>query len=192
MFKIQLRERVLAYRVKLLTKPAPRRSRLYSIGRRLRALDVRCMKSFQKALVVTLVIPLWLSAQDDDNWPSLSYFKNDYKAVSVVAHVRVQQAEITGRVGGYENWKVSAVVLESFKGKFKKGDVMDYFHGAEAGLKREYFNGEKIVFLLSERDPKTEEIRYSVLENSTLQSTPNRLSKLTLIRRQALKSRAGR
>ena len=153
---------------------------------------MRCMKSFQKALVVTLVIPLWLSAQDDDNWPSLSYLKNDYKAVSVVAHVRVQQAEITGRVGGYENWKVSAVVLESFKGKFKKGDVMDYFHGAEAGLKREYFNGEKIVFLLSERDPKTEEIRYSVLENSTLQSTPNRLSKLTLIRRQALKSRAGR
>ncbi len=106
--------------------------------------------------------------------------------------VRVQQAEITGRVGGYENWKVSAVVIESFKGKLKKGDVIDYFHGAEVGLKREYFDGEKIVFLLSERDPKTKEIRYSVLENSTLQSTPDRLSKLRLIRRQSLKSRAGR
>ena len=148
------------------------------------------MKSLLKALVVTLVIPLCLSAQDDDNWPSLSYLRNDYKAVSVVAHVRIQQAEITGRVGGYENWKVSAVVVESFKGKLKKGDVIDYFHGAEAGLKREYFDGEKIVFLLSERDPKTKEIRYSVLENSTLPSTPDRLSKLRLIRRQSLKSRS--
>ena len=150
------------------------------------------MKPLLKALFVIFVIPLCLSAQDDDNWPSLSYLRNDYKAVSVVAHVRMQQAEITGRIGGYENWKVTAVVVESFKGKLKKGDVITYFQGAEAGLKREYFDGEKIVFLLSERDPKTKEIRYSVLENSTLQSTPDRVSKLRLIRKQALKSRAGR
>jgi hypothetical protein len=150
------------------------------------------MKPLLKALFVIVVIPLCLSAQDDDNWPSLSYLRNDYKAVSVVAHVRMQQAEITGRIGGYENWKVTAVVVESFKGKLKKGDVITYFQGAEAGLKREYFDGEKIVFLLSERDPKTKEIRYSVLENSTLQSTPDRVSKLRLIRKQALKSRAGR
>ena len=156
---------------------------------RLRVLAVRCMKSLLKALVVTLVIPLCLSAQDDENWPSLSYLRNDYKAVSVVAHVRIEQAEITGRVGGYENWKVTAVVAESFKGKLKKGNSINYFHGAEAGLKREYFNGEKIVLLLSERDPKTKEIRYSVLENSSLPFTPDRVSKLRLIRRQALKSR---
>ena len=154
--------------------------------------DQLAMESLLKALVVTLFIPLCLSAQDDDNWPSLSYLKSDYKAVSVVAHVRMQQAEITGRVGGYENWKVTAVVVESFKGKLNKGNAVEYFHGAEAGLKREYFDGEKIVFLLSERDPKTKEIRYSVLENSTLPSTPDRVSKLRLIRKQALKSRAGR
>jgi hypothetical protein len=147
------------------------------------------MKSLLKALVVTLVVSLCLSAQDDENWPSLSYLRNDYKAVSVVAHVRIQQAEITGRVGGYENWKVTAVVVESFKGKLKKGNAINYFQGAEAGLKREYFDGEKIVFLLAERDPKTKEVRYSVLENSTLPSTPDRVSKLRLIRRHSLKSR---
>jgi len=154
------------------------------------AFDVCCMRPLLKALVVILVMPLYLSAQDDDSWPSLSYLRNDYKAVRVVAQIRIQQAEISGRVGGYENWKISAVVLETFKGKLKKGYVIDYFHGAEAGLKRGYFDGEKIVFLLSERDPKTREIRYSVLENSTLQSTPDRLSKLRLIRRQSLHSRA--
>jgi hypothetical protein len=152
----------------------------------------RYASSLLKALVVTLVISVCLSAQDDDVWPPLSYLSNDYKAVSVVAHVRIEQAEVTGRVGGYENWKVKMVVLEPFKGKLKKGDVIEYFHGAEAGLKREYFDGEKIVFLLSERDPKTKEIRYSVLENSTLPSTPDRLSKLRVIRRQALRPRPSR
>ena len=142
--------------------------------------------------LLLLLVPVFVSAQDDDNWPSLSYLRSDYKAVSVVAHVRIQEAVITGRVGGYENWKVNAVVLELFKGKFKKGYTIEYFHGAEAGLKREHFDGEKIVFLLSEREPKTKEIRYSVLENSTLPSTPDRLRKLRLIRKQALKSRASR
>src|SRR4030095_13747442 len=133
------------------------------------------MKPLLKALVFSLFIPASSFAQDDENWPPLSYLRNDYKAVSLVAHVRIQQAEITGRVGGYENWKISVVVLESFKGRFKKSDAVTYLHGAEAGLKREYFDGEKIVFLLSETDPKTKEVRYSVLENSTLASTPDRL-----------------
>lgn len=150
------------------------------------------MKAFFKGLVFILIVAPCVFAQDTDSWPSLSYLRSDYKSVTVVAHVRVKEAEITGRVGGYENWKVNAVVVESFKGKFKKGDIIEYFHGAEAGLKREHFDGEKIVFLLSEREPKTKEIHYSVLENSTLPSTADRVSKLRLIRRQALKSRASR
>jgi hypothetical protein len=132
------------------------------------------------AFIVLLVLPSCLSAQDDENWPSLSYLRNDYKAVSVVAHIRIEHAEITGHVGGYENWSISAVVLESFKGKFKKGDVIDYFHGAEAGFKPEYFTGEKIVFLLAEPD-RDGKLRYSVLENSTLPHTTDRISKLRLI-----------
>ena len=117
-----------------------------------------------------------VSAQEDENWPSLTYLRHDYKSASVVAHVRVQQAEITGRIGGYENWRLVATVVEPFKGKFKKGDVIEYFHGAEAGFKKEYFTGDKIVFLLSERG------RYSVLENSTLPYTKNRAARLRLIR----------
>ena len=139
------------------------------------------MTACLRVIFILLVVPSCLLAQDDDSWPSLSYLKNDYKAVSAVAHIRIQQAEITGRVGGYENWKVSAVVLESFKGKFKKGDVIEYLHGAEAGFKREYFTGEKIVFLLAERDPDRN-FHYSVLENSTLPYTKDRVTKLRLIK----------
>ena len=127
-------------------------------------------------------------AQKDDNWPSLSYLKSDYKAVAVVTHIRIEKAEITSRIGGYENWKINAVVLESFKGKFKKGDAIEYFHGAEAGFKQEYFTGEKVVFLLAERGPKAE-FTYTVLENSTLSHTPDRIRKLRLIKRSSVSKR---
>ena len=125
-----------------------------------------------------------LAAQDDE-WPPLSYLRSDYKAVSVVAHIRIEQAEITSRIGGYENWKINAIVLESFKGKFKKGEAIEYLHGAEAGFKREYFTGEKIVFLLAERDPDRK-LYYAVLENSTLPHTKDTIRKLRLIRKSSL------
>ena len=128
-------------------------------------------------------------AQDDDNWPPLSYLKSDYKAVAVVTHIRIQKAEITGRIGGYENWKINAVVIESFKGKFKKGDAIEYFHGAEAGFKQEYFTGEKIAFLLSDRGP---EFPYTVLENSTLSYNEDRVRKLRSIKRSSVSKRTRR
>jgi hypothetical protein len=132
-----------------------------------------------KILILLVAIPF----AQDDNWPPLSYLRSDYKSVSVVAHIRIEHAEITNRVGGYENWKINAVVLESFKGKFHKGDAIEYFHGAEAGFKQEYFTGEKIVFLLAESD-RDRKRYYAVLENSTLPWTKDRVAKLRLIRKR--------
>jgi hypothetical protein len=80
-------------------------------------------------------------------------------------------------------------VLESFKGRFRKGDTIEYFHGAEAGFKKEYFTGEKIVFLLADYDNKKKAFRYSVLENSTLPPTADRVRKLRTISRSLLKRR---
>ncbi|HEX7330433.1 MAG TPA: hypothetical protein VF290_02980 [Pyrinomonadaceae bacterium] len=142
------------------------------------------MKLLFKLCIVLLVLPTCVFAQDDE-WPPLSYLRSDYKAVRVVAHIRIEQAEITSRIGGYENWKINGVVLESFKGKFKKGDAIEYVHGAEAGFKREYFTGEKIVFLLAERD-QDRKLYYAVLENSTLPHTTRTVQKLRSIRRSAL------
>jgi hypothetical protein len=133
-----------------------------------------------------LVLPVCVFAQDDEKWPPLSYLRQDYKSVSIVAHVRIEEAEITNRVGGYENWKIKAVVIEAFKGKFKKGEEFTYFHGAEAGFKREYFTGEKIVFLLAERG-EDGAIHYAVLENSTLPANADRIHKLRSIRKSFLK-----
>jgi len=146
------------------------------------------MKLLLKVFIVLLVLPVCALAQDDDEWPTLSYLRSDYREVSVVAHIRIQQAEITNRIIGYENWSIKAEVIEPFKGKFKKGDVIDYVHGAEAGFKKEHFTGEKIVFLLAERD-RDRKLHYVVLENSTLSHTPDRIRKLRLIRRSAMSKR---
>ena len=140
------------------------------------------LKLLLKILIVLMIVPVCVSAQDDDEWPSLSYLRSDYKAVAVVAHIRVKEAEITNRIVGYENWRIRAEVIESFKGKFRKGDAIEFMHGAEAGFKKETFMGEKIVFLLSEREGERK--YYAVLENSTLPYTETRVKKLRLIRRR--------
>jgi len=127
-----------------------------------------------------MMVPVCVPAQDDDDWPSLSYLRSDYKAVAVVAHVRVKEAEITNRIVGYENWRIRAEVIESFKGKFKKGDAIEFMHGAETGFKKETFMGEKIVFLLNEREGERK--YFAVLENSTLPYTEGRVKKLRVIR----------
>ncbi|HJT30012.1 MAG TPA: hypothetical protein VJ784_21525 [Pyrinomonadaceae bacterium] len=137
------------------------------------------LKLLLKFLIVLMVAPVCVFAQDDD-WPPLSYLRSDYKAVAVVVHIRIKEAEITNRIIGYENWRIRAEVIESFKGKFKKGDAIEYMHGAEAGFKKEYFTGEKIVFLLAEREQDRK--YYAVLENSTLPYKEATVKKLRVIR----------
>jgi hypothetical protein len=150
------------------------------------------MKTVIRVSLLVLLLPIFSFAQGDDDWPPLSYLRNDYKSVAVVAHVVIRKAEITGRIGGYENWKVVCEVIEPFKGKFRKGDVIEYFQGAEAGLKQDYFKGEEIVFLLVGHNSETNESRYSVLENSTLPHTADRVKKLRMIKRSDAKRRSRR
>jgi hypothetical protein len=138
------------------------------------------LKLLLKILFVLLVAPVAAFAQDDDDWPPVSYLRSDYKEVAVVAHVRVKEAEITSRIVGYETWTIHAEVIESFKGKFKKGDAIEYKHGAESGFKKEIFMGEKIVFLLAEREGNVK--YYAVLENSTLPYKEAMVKKLRVIR----------
>ncbi|MGH9967992.1 MAG: hypothetical protein ACREBG_09205 [Pyrinomonadaceae bacterium] len=147
------------------------------------------MKRIFKLAILILLLPMYASAQDQEDWPSLGYLRNDYKSVPVVAHILIREAEITARVGGYENWRVSCEVLESFKGRFRRGDVVEYFHGAEAGFKKEYFTGQKIVFLLSEYDKEKKGLRYFVLENSTLPHKPDLARKLRSIKKGFAKRR---
>ena len=143
-------------------------------------------------LLLFLGVPLIARAQDGDDWPSLSYLRSDYRQVAVVAHVRVRDAELVKTIGGYEDWHLAGEVLEPFKGKFRKGQTVEYYHGAEKPVRRELFLGEKIVFLF--RNYVREEKRWvlAVLENSTLPYTEDRVVKLRKIQHQTKQSTSKR
>jgi hypothetical protein len=141
-------------------------------------------------LVFGLALAINVRAQnDDDNWPSLSYLRSDYREVSVVARVNVRTAEIVNRVSGYEDWHLVGEVIEPFKGKFRKNDPIDFYHGAEKGFRRELFLGDKIVFLQRNLVEKEKRWVWAVLENSTLAYNDDRAQKLRVIRRSQNKRR---
>jgi hypothetical protein len=147
-------------------------------------------KIILSALLFALIVATGARAQEnEDAWPSLSYLRSDYRHVSVVARVNVSTAEIVNRIGGYEDWHLVGEVVEPFKGKFRKGDPIDFYHGAEKGFRRELFLGDKIVFL--ERNYVENEKRWvwAVLENSTLAYNADRTQKLRVIRRSQTKRR---
>ena len=143
-------------------------------------------------IIVAFLLPVAGRAQkDEDHWPSLSYLRSDYRRVSVVARVNVRTAEIVNRVGGYEDWHLVGEVLEAFKGKFRKGDPIDFYHGAEKGFRRELFLGDKIIFLERNYVEKEKRWVWAVLENSTLAYSADRQQKLRIIRQSQRKRRTG-
>ena len=157
-------------------------------------MSTRLMYDATKRVLVAVLLGLIaatsaLAQNDDDDWPPLSYLRSDYRQVSVVARVNVRTAEIVNRVGGYEDWHLVGDVIEPFKGKFRKSDPIDFYHGAEKGFHREQFLGDKIVFLERNYVEKEKRWVWAVLENSTLAYTVDRVQKLRVIRRSQAKRR---
>jgi hypothetical protein len=140
-------------------------------------------------LTAFLGLPLVVRAQENDEWPSLSYLRSDYRRVAIVAHVHVREAEIVKTIGGYVDWHLTGDVTESFKGWLRKGETLEYYHGAEKGFRKELFLGDKIVFRY--RNFVREEKRwvYAVLENSTLAYNEDRVRKLRKIKSSGKRSK---
>jgi hypothetical protein len=143
-------------------------------------------------LPILLLVAAPAKAQDDQQWPSLSYLRSDYRESVIVAHVRVTQAEVVGRIPGYDDWRLVGEVVEPFKGKFRKGQALTFYHGAEAGFKKELFLGEKIIFLHRNYHDKEKLWVYAVIENSTLPYNEDRVNKLRKIKRTTQKKPAGK
>ena len=146
------------------------------------------MKLLSAAFLLIYVFSLTLAAQDDQ-WPPLSYLRSDYNSAKVVAHVRVREAEIVNRIVGYEDWRIVCDVIEPFKGKPRKGQELIYYHGAEAGFKKELFLGDKLVFLIRNFHEKDRTWVYVVIENSTLPYNEDRARKLRTIAKSAKRHR---
>ncbi len=147
------------------------------------------MKALFTTCFLVVLLPAWAFAQDDPQWPSMSYLRSDYRSSVVVAHVHAREAEIVSRIGGYEDWRIVSDVVEPFKGKFRKGETLVLYHGAEAGFRREMFLGDKIVFLFRNFVEKEKKWVYAVIENSTLAYNQDRVLKLRKIARSEKRRR---
>jgi hypothetical protein len=141
------------------------------------------MKPVSIAFLFLLALPLSGVAQDDEKWPPLSYLRHDYNQSQIVARVTVREAEIVNRIGGYEDWRLVCDIVEPFKGGPRNGRGFIFYHGAEAGFKRELFLGDKIVFLIHNYVEKEKKWVYAVIENSTLPYNEDRAKKLRTIAR---------
>jgi hypothetical protein len=146
------------------------------------------MKLISIAFLFLLAVPLSGVAQDDEKWPSLSYLRHDYNQSQIVARVTVREAEIVNRIGGYEDWRLVCDIVEPFKGGPRNGRGFIFYHGAEAGFKRELFLGDKIVFLIRNYHAKDKQWVYAVIENSTLPYNDDRGKKLRIIARAPRRS----
>ena len=133
------------------------------------------------SLRLLLLLPAAAAAQADQQWPPISYLKSDYRDSAIVAHVRVTEAEVANRIVGLEDWRVVCEIIEPFKGKVRKDERLVYYHGAEAGFRKELFLGEKIVFLQRNFHERERQWVYAAIENSTLAYNQNRVRKLRII-----------
>lgn len=146
------------------------------------------MKLLFAALLLIFLFSVTVFAQDEQ-WPPVNYLRHDYNSAKVVARVHVREAEIVNRIVGYEDWRIVCDVIETFKGKLSKGQELIYYHGAEAGFKKELFLGDKIVFLIRNFHEKDRQWVYAVIENSTLPYNEDRGRKLRTIARSTNRRR---
>lgn len=135
------------------------------------------------SLFLILQLPVATASEQNDSWPPLSYLRSDYRQVAIVAHLHVREAEVVNTIGGYEDWHIIGEVVEPFKGKFRKGQTIDFYHGAEKGARKEMFLGERIVFLERNYVEKEKRWVFAVLENSTLPYKKDTVVKLRRIKR---------
>ena len=105
------------------------------------------MFSLKTILPILLLAAAPAMAQDDPQWPSLSYLRSDYRESVIVAHVRVTQAEVVQRIPGYDDWRIVCDVVEPFKGKFQKGQTLTYWVYAVIENSTLPYNDDRVIKL---------------------------------------------
>jgi hypothetical protein len=126
----------------------------------------------------------------DDQWPPVSYLRNDFRESTTVAHVRVTDARVVHTIGGYEDWQMTSMVRESFKGKFRKGSPLVFYITADKGPAKDKLLGDKLVFLKRSFVAMERKWVNAAIENSTLPYNKVRARRLrSIAHRPGMKKR---
>lgn len=90
-----------------------------------------------------------VSAQQSYGGRDLAGIKTDFKAVGAVAHVKINKV-VFAADDVHPLYKIESTVVETFKGKIRKGKFTFYFHAEEDYDVQQLVDKEFVVFLESE------------------------------------------
>ena len=113
------------------------------------------------------MLALGVSAQETYGGRELSGIKSDLKAVGAVAHVKIEKIEFAAE-DVHPLYKVESTVIETFKGKMKKGKFVFYFHAEEDYNVQQLTGKEWVVFLEKEGPVPNGGNGWYELENSKI------------------------
>lgn len=83
------------------------------------------------------------------NYP-LASVRDDFREASVVVRMNITDTKLTGNGDGYAyGFIASGRVTQSFKGKFKLGQLLKFYVRAEHGYDHTRMHGDQIAFLTS-------------------------------------------
>jgi hypothetical protein len=129
-------------------------------------------------LVAAFFALSWTTPAQDLDYP-LSTMRADIKEASVVVRINITDTKPTGDNDGYYyGFIASGRVVQSFKGKFKRGQSLEFFVRAENGFDHTCLRGDKIAFLTSFTDRKDGPFQVLPDGNSTFAYTPELLARV--------------
>lgn len=143
------------------------------------------MRFFISVLIVLVISVSLCFAQTDSE--EIKWIKKDFKDVSVVAQIEIEQVEIIEEFGkpkenrGYTSYRFTGKINEVFKGKFKKGDTIIFYSTIEGQPPTEKLMRHYIRFLETYKN-KAGQKQLVELENSAREVSEINLSTLRKLR----------
>ena len=142
------------------------------------------MKTKLSAILFSIFLfTLGVSAQESYGGRDLSGIKTDFKAVGAVAYVKIDKVALAAD-DVHPLYRIDSTVIETFKGKIKKGKFAFYFHAEEGYDAHQLAGKEFVVFLESEAPVPGGGRAWYELENSKIAASAKLSAQLRKLKKK--------
>lgn len=122
--------------------------------------------------------------------PSVQTVRSDFREASVIVRMNITETKSTGREEHAHYFTAAGQVIESFKGKFKPGQHLEFNVRAEYGYHHTAMRGDQIAFLTSFVDRRNGPFQVLPSGNSVGPYSPELLATVRRVSREWHRSRA--
>jgi len=134
------------------------------------------------------IFSLTASAQESLDDRPLSSLRGDYNQVGIVARVKVKEVKFAAP-DVHPLYLLRSEVIEPFKGKLRRGQVLEFYLAVEEGFDVNTRLGDWIVFLEGSSNTPDKKWGWFVLENSSLPYSKQIVAKLRKIKSASVRGR---